>query len=101
MHIAQPLLEPHDRLAAGMEAEMAGLDDAGMNRADRDLMQACTFDLQEAIGVAGRRRATPRVRADDGAAIGRDRASAASSAAPIASKPKRSQADRSSRLAGG
>ncbi len=36
--VAQPLLEAGDGLAIGGEAEMAGLDDAGMDRADRDLV---------------------------------------------------------------
>jgi len=44
MHIAEPLLEPHHRLAVGGEAEMAWLDDAGMDRADRDLVQILSFD---------------------------------------------------------
>jgi hypothetical protein len=38
--VAEPLLEPDHRLAVGGEAEMAGLDDAGMDRADRNLVQA-------------------------------------------------------------
>ncbi len=54
--IAQAFLQPHHRLAAGGEAEMAGLDDAGMDRADRDLMQALAFRRQERIGRCGARR---------------------------------------------
>ena len=38
------------------EAEMAGLDDAGMDGADRDLMQAVALGGQEGIGRAARRR---------------------------------------------
>ena len=53
--IAEPLLQPHDRLAVGGEAEMAGLDDAGMDRADRDLVQALAFGGEEAIGAAAAR----------------------------------------------
>ena len=49
VHIAQPLLQPGDGLAVGGEAEMAGLDDAGMNGADRDLMQARAFNGQELV----------------------------------------------------
>ena len=49
VHIAEPLLQPHHRLAIGGEAEMAGLDDAGMHRADRDLVQAFAFDREECI----------------------------------------------------
>ena len=47
VHIAQPLFEPHHRLAIRGEAEMARLDDAGMDRADRDLVQALALDRQE------------------------------------------------------
>ena len=49
VHIAEPLLEPHHVLAVGGEAEMAGLDDAGMHRPDRDLMQAFALDRQEGV----------------------------------------------------
>ncbi len=37
--IAQPLLQPHHRLAVGMEAEMPGLDDSGMDRPHGNLME--------------------------------------------------------------
>ena len=73
--VAEPLLEPHDRLAAGVEAEMAGLDDPGMDRTDRNLMQA------RALWPRGRRRRPARRpwargrRADGAAASGRGRAS--------------------------
>ena len=40
VHIAEALLEPHHRLAAGGEAEMSRLDDAGMHRTDGNLVQA-------------------------------------------------------------
>jgi hypothetical protein len=43
MDIAEPLLQPHDMLAIGVEAEMAGLDDAGMDRTDGDLVQRVAF----------------------------------------------------------
>ena len=55
VHVAEPLFEPHHGLAAGGEAEMSGLDDAGMHRADRNLMQALALDRQELVGVACRR----------------------------------------------
>ena len=54
VHVAEPLLEAHHGLAVGGEAEMAGLDDAGVHRADRDLVQALALDRQERVG---RRRA--------------------------------------------
>ena len=43
VHVAEPLFEPDHGLAVGGEAEMPGLDDAGMHRADRDLVQAFAF----------------------------------------------------------
>ncbi len=49
--VAEPLLEPHDRLAAGVEAEMARLDDPGVDRADRNLMQARSLGFEEGVGV--------------------------------------------------
>ena len=50
VHIAKALFEPHHRLAVGGEAEMPGLDDAGMDRADRDLVQILALDGEERIG---------------------------------------------------
>ena len=50
VHIAQPLLEPHHGLAVGGEAEMAGLDDAGVHRADRNLVQVLALGGQEGVG---------------------------------------------------
>ena len=47
VHVAEALFEPHHGLAVGGEAEMARLDDAGMHRADRNLMQAFAFDRQK------------------------------------------------------
>ena len=58
VHIAEALFEPHHGLAAGGEAEVPGLDDAGMHRPDRDLVQAFAFRRQEGIGrPCGRRLA--------------------------------------------
>ena len=56
VHVAQPLLQPHHRLAVGGEAEMAGLDDAGVHRPDRDLVHRRAFGRMEGVGVAGCRR---------------------------------------------
>jgi hypothetical protein len=39
MHIAKALFETNDRLAIGVEAEVAGLDDAGMDRANWNLVK--------------------------------------------------------------
>ena len=58
MHVTQPLLESDDRLAARVEAEVAGLDNPGMDRAHRNLMQARTLGLEERVGV---RRAVVRL----------------------------------------
>ena len=48
--VTQPLFQPHDGLARGSKAEMSRLDDAGMDRTNRDLVEALTFDGQEPIG---------------------------------------------------
>ncbi len=55
MDIAQPLLQAHDGLAIGMEAKMAGLDDAGVDRADGDLVQHGPGRLgrEKSIGLGG------------------------------------------------
>ena len=50
VRVAEPLLQPHHGLAVAGEAEMPGLDDAGMHRADRDLVQVLALDRQECIG---------------------------------------------------
>ncbi len=51
VHVAQVLLEPQHFLADDREAEVAGLDDAGVHRADGDLVHAIAFDAHE--GVVG------------------------------------------------
>ena len=51
VHVAEPLLQAHDRLAAGREAKMAGFDDARMHRANRNLMQAFAFRRQKRVGL--------------------------------------------------
>ena len=60
MHIAEPLFEPHHRLAVGGETEMPWLDDAGMDGPDRDLVQILSFDGQELVRI-GFNRALPRL----------------------------------------
>src|SRR5947199_80989 len=47
VQVAQPFLQPGHRLALDVEAEMPGLDDAGMDRADRDLVHAIALDGEE------------------------------------------------------
>src|SRR5262249_60501017 len=47
VHVTKALLQPNHRLAVGGETEMPGLDDAGMNRADGNLVQALTGGGQE------------------------------------------------------
>ena len=63
VRVAEALLEPHHRFAIGGEAEMARLDDAGVHRPHRNLMQAVALDRQERIrrriGAVGEPR--PRI----------------------------------------
>ena len=54
--VAERDFEMEDPFAVTVEAEMPGLDDPGMDRADRDLMHLGTGDLEE-IGIADRRAA--------------------------------------------
>ena len=56
VHISEPLLQPDDRFAARRKSKMPWLDDAGMHRPHRDLMQALTLGGQEAVGRRRRRR---------------------------------------------
>jgi hypothetical protein len=51
VYIAEPLLEPHDRLAGGMKPEMAGFDDPSVDRAHRNLMQAVAISSEKGVGV--------------------------------------------------
>jgi hypothetical protein len=51
MHVTEPLFEPRHSFAIGGEAEVSGLDDAGMNRADRDLMQILALDRKKLVGA--------------------------------------------------
>ena len=87
--VAEPLLEAHDRLAVGGEAEMAGLDDAGMDRPDRNLVQALALGGRNAIGRRSLRRAgvraAERLRARPS---GRGRATAALSGDAVRLEPE-------------
>ena len=47
--VAQTFLEPHHGLAIGADAEMTGLDDAGMDRSDRQLVNVLSFDGKESV----------------------------------------------------
>jgi hypothetical protein len=49
VNVAEALFQPHDRFAIGGEAEMPGLDNAGMNRTDRDLVQILAFGRQKGV----------------------------------------------------
>ena len=54
MHEEEPGVEVEDALADRREAEVAGLDDAGVDRADRELVDALAVDLERdevALGV--------------------------------------------------
>jgi hypothetical protein len=52
--IAERDLEVEDLLAVALEAEVAGLDDAGVDRADGDLVDLLAFHAEE-VGHAGNR----------------------------------------------
>ena len=54
MDIAEPFFEAHHRLAIGVKTEVAGLDDTGMDRPDRNLMQRRTFGSEERVGISRR-----------------------------------------------
>ena len=72
MDVAEPLLKADHGLAVAGEAEAAGLDDAGVDRANRDLVQALALDRQEEVGrlrLLPARRPTPVV--EPGAVVGR------------------------------
>ena len=71
VHIAEPLFEAGDGLAVGCKAEMARLDNAGVNRADGNLMQTHAFNGQEFVPLFGSRRpAWPHAMVEPGAVIG-------------------------------
>src|SRR6185312_13563871 len=56
VNIAKPGFKPHDGLAVGSQAEMAGLDDAGMDGADGNLVHAGSIDGKERIAFPDRGR---------------------------------------------
>src|SRR5437868_2353227 len=60
MREAQTRLQPNDRLAVDMEAEMSGLYDARVHRADRNLVQhrAPRLGGEELVSRCGNRRDT-------------------------------------------
>ena len=64
MLVAERDLEVKDLLAVALEPEMPGLDDAGVDRADRDFVDLVPFDSEE-ISHPGRNpgvgRSAPRV----------------------------------------
>src|SRR6185437_2462320 len=49
VRVAEPGFEPDNGLAIRVEAEMPRLDNAGVNRADRDLVQAFAFGRQKCV----------------------------------------------------
>ena len=51
MHVAETLLEPYDRLAAGVKPKMARFDDPRVNRADRNLVQALALGLEKRVSI--------------------------------------------------
>ena len=80
MDVSKPLFQPDHGLAAGGKAEMSGLDDARMHRADRNLVQAVAFRGEETVGRRLRqcvdaipqwKAHAPAVVVEPGAGIGR------------------------------
>src|SRR5262249_59593596 len=55
VHVTETLLQPNHRLAVRGKTEMSGLDDAGMNRADGNLVQTLADGGQEGVRRAPRR----------------------------------------------
>ena len=51
--VTEPFFEPHHRLAAGGEAEMARFDNACVHRADGDLVQALAFGRKKFVRGRG------------------------------------------------
>ena len=56
VHIKHPELEIEHRFARDAEQKMAGLDDAGVHRADGHLEDAFALDLAKLVPLAGERR---------------------------------------------
>src|SRR5438552_4068179 len=57
MRVPEALFQPQDALADHREAEMPGLDDAGMHRTDGDLVHPLALDRNEGIAWIARREA--------------------------------------------
>src|SRR5262249_32624345 len=58
VHVTKALLQPNHGLAVGGETEMPGLDDAGMNWADGNLVEALAGGGQEGVRHPLRRSVT-------------------------------------------
>ena len=52
--VAKPFLEPQDFLADNLEPEVSRLDDAGVDRSDRDLVHAVAADAHERVILLAR-----------------------------------------------
>ena len=100
MHIAETLFEPRHGLAIGGETEMPGLYDAGMDRADGNLMEIFPFDWQEVVskcadqrllGLAEGMGHAPEAEIEPGAGIGRAYGLEAEQVADRALEPARSR----------
>src|SRR5437763_948638 len=57
MRVPKALFQPQAALADHREAEMPGLDDAGMHRTDGDLVHPLALDRNEGIAWIARREA--------------------------------------------
>src|SRR5215470_4093402 len=60
MDVAEALLEPRNGFASRGEAEVAGLDDSGMHRADRYLMQVLAFYREKCVSRSSNRSCAAR-----------------------------------------
>ena len=106
MDEAQPRVEVEDPLADRREAEVAGLDDAGVDRADRQLVDALALDLERhevALGdrAAGPRPGRPCAAGGSRAASARGAPAGAGPGGRPGTSPSRSFASRSSQCAAG
>jgi hypothetical protein len=103
VHVAEPLLEARHGLAIRRKAEMAGLDDPGMHRSDRNLVQAVAVHRQEFVvdRIAPRRRRArterraqpPLAVIEPGAVVGRVRRPVAVEVADGPFEPDRRQVE--------
>ena len=86
--VAETLLQPDNGFAACRESKMARLDDAGMHRPDRDLMQALAFRGKEPVGQPPPAAAAATAKRMAARPNGRDRATGGVSGSPCRLQPE-------------